>query len=447
MKQSKNTILEGAIFPALMKFSIPILCSLILQTLYGTVDLWMVSQFSTTADISAVSTGSQTIMIASGFVTGLSMGITVLLGQSVGEQDDRQGANLIGTGTWIFLGIGVLLTGGLILAAPWLAEILHAPQQAFDLTVQYIQICGAGTIFVVAFNVLNGIFCGLGDSRTPLIFVAIACVVNVVGDAVLIAGLNLGTAGAAIATIAAQAVSVICCLCVIRKRLPFAVGWKNFRFQTPLALGILRLGAPVAFLRMCSEISYLLVLGFVNALGVEVSSGVGIAEKLVLFIMLIPMAYMSAISAFVAQNIGAQQPQRAKRSLWIGMATSVAIGGVMAYITFFHGDTLSALFVDDAAVIAISAEFLKATAIECFILSLAYCYDGYFNGVEKTTFVMVQGVIASLLVRVPYAYFASTRPDPSIFQIGFSSAVAAIFMLLLCSLRYGWDSWRERHPH
>ena len=195
----------------------------------------------------------------------------------------------------------------------------------------------------------------------------------------------------------------------------------------------------MALLRMANEISYLIILGFVNTLGVVASSGVGIAEKLVMFILLIPTAYMSAVSAFVAQNTGAGQYARARQTLWVGMMTAAVIGGAMAYLSFFHGDALSRLFIGDVAVIAASAEFLKATALECFILSLAYCYDGYFNGIEKTTFVMVQGIIAALCVRIPYAYYASVQPEPSLFNIGLSTALAAAFMFVVCTAYYLWN--------
>lgn len=436
MRLQKNTILEGKIFTALTMFSIPILFSLILQALYGAVDLWMVSQFSTNADVSAVSTGSQTMMIIGGIVTGLSMGITVLLGQSVGQRNDKRSADIIGTSTWIFAGIGLLITFLLLVAAKPLATILNAPPAAFDKTVTYILICGAGTIFVIGFNVLNGIFCGLGDSKTPLLFVSVACIVNIVGDYILIDVFQMGTIGAAIATITAQAVSVVFSLIIIRNKLPFIIRKENMKYNSRIASSIIRLGSPVALLRMCTEISYLVILGFVNVFGEVASSGVGIAEKLVMFILLIPTAYMSSISAFVAQNIGAQQPDRAKKGLWIGIASATSIGGIMAYLSFFHGDSLSLLFTSDPQVIEASSLFLKATAIECFVLSISYCFDGYFNGIEKTTLVMVRGVAAALLVRIPFAYYASLRTDTTLFQIGMSTAFAAMFMLVFCCVEY-----------
>lgn len=439
---SKNTILEGSIVIALTRFAVPMLFSLILQALYGAVDLWMVSRFALNADVSAVSTGSQTMLIVNGIVTGLAMGLTILLGQSVGEGNDNQSARIIGTSTWIFAVLALGLTLLLLIGAPTLTTALHAPMEAYQRTVHYMMICGVGTVFVVGFNVLNGIFCGLGDAKTPLYFVMIACAVNIVADYVFIAHVGLGAEGAAVATIAAQAVSVVFALALIKRRLPFEMHRADFGAEHALAVNILKLGIPVALLRMANEISYLIILGFVNTLGVVASSGVGIAEKLVMFILLIPTAYMSAVSAFVAQNTGAGQHARARQTLWVGMMTAALIGGVMAYLSFFHGDALSRLFIGDAAVIAASAEFLKATALECFILSMAYCYDGYFNGIEKTTFVMVQGIIAALCVRIPYAYYASIQPAPSLFNIGLSTALAAAFMFVVCS---GYYAWHRKH--
>ena len=207
---------------------------------------------------------------------------------------------------------------------------------------------------------------------------------------------------------------------------------------------MLKLGLPVAILRMCNEISYLVILGFVNKLDVTSAAGVGMAEKLVMFILLIPNAYMSSISAFVAINRGAGNDSRARKSLWVGMLTALVIGGIMFYLSLFHGDLLSRIFIRDSDVIKTSSEFLKATAIECLILYLSYCYDGYFNGVEKTTFVMIQGVAASLLVRIPYAFYASSQEAPSLFNICLSTAFAALFMLMTSAIYYLIDHKKHK---
>ena len=439
MKQINNTFTEGPILSALLRFSFPVLLALVLQALYGAVDLWAVGKFATTADISAVATGSQTMQIITGIVTGLSMGSTVLLGQKIGQKDDEGAAYTIGTSLKVFGILGIALSIIMLLTAKPIAHMMNAPAEAFMPTVRYIQICGCGSICIVAYNLLSAIFRGMGDSRSPLIFVSIACVVNIVGDITLIYFGGMGAAGAAIATIAAQAISVLLSLALIRKKgLPFPFSKKHLSASRQTAICVVKLGAPIALQDMCNEVSYLIIIGFVNVLGVNASAGVGIAEKLVIFILLIPMSYMQSISAFVAQNEGAGQYSRARKAMWTGMGTAIILGGIMSYVSYFHGDMLSMMFIKDtatagaAAVIADSAEFLRATSIECFVLSVAYCLTGYFNGMGQTNFVMVQGLCAIFLVKIPYAWIASTRENPQLFQIGLSAAFAALFTLVVC---------------
>lgn len=436
-KSRNNSLLEGAILPSLMKFALPILFSLMLQALYGAVDLWTVSTYATRADISAVATGSQTMMIAGGLVTGLALGMTVLLGRSLGQNDGIRCANIVGSSIWLFTGIGLFLTTILLTCAPLLAEMLNSPAAAFEKTVHYLRICGLGTTFIVGFNILNSMYCATGDSRTPLIFVGTACVINIIGDLLLIAHFHLGAVGAAIATAVAQSVSVALSLSMIKRKMPFRLRFKYFLRPVPRLIGdIVKLGSPIALQNVCNELSFVIIIGLVNAQGIIASSGVGIAEKLVMFILLIPVAYMSSISAFVAQNMGAGQPQRAHRALITGICTAVLIGGTIAYTCFFHGCALAKIFTTDMQIRAAAAEFLKATAIECFVLSVTFCFTGFFNGLGRTAFVMTQGLCATLLVRIPYAFYASSRPDPTLFNIGFSAALAAIFMFCACISYY-----------
>lgn len=437
MKESNSTFLYGPILPALLHFSIPVLFALLLQALYGAVDLWAVGKFCGEADVSAVATGSQTMLIVTGIVTGLSMGTTVLLGKKIGEKDHVGLSNTIGTSIWIFAILGVILSIVMTFTAPIITTAMNTPPEAFDKTIHYIMICGAGSLFIVGYNLISAIFRGIGNSKAPLLFVSIACVTNIIGDVVLIKVFGMGTAGAAIATIAAQAVSVILSLFLIRKKgLPLSFKKDNMRFDKGIAANLVKLGSPIALQDMCNEISYLILIGLVNTLGVTASAGVGVAEKLVMFMLLIPMSYMQSISAFVAQNIGAGQGMRAKRAMWTGMFTAVILGGAMSYLSFFHGDLLSSIFTKEHDVISASVEFLKATAVECFILSIAYCITGYFNGLGKTTFVMMQGLFAIFIVKIPFAYFASIQQNPKLFHIGLSTVMAAVSTLFICICYY-----------
>lgn len=301
------------------------------------------------------------------------MGSTVLLGIQAGRKDHNGAANTIGSSIWVFGVLGIVLTVITVLAAPWIAHATNAPAEASSQTVSYIRICGAGSLFIVAYNLISAIFRGLGDAKSPLFFVMIACVANIIGDIALTKFIPLGASGAAVSTIAAQAASVVLSLMLIQKRgLPFSVENEHLRFDRSTSGSILKLGAPIALQSMCNEISYLVLLGFVNALGEIASTGVGIAEKLVMFILLIPTSYMQSISAFVAQNDGAGQLERAKKSMWLGMATAAVLGGTLAYFSFFHGAELSTLFIKggETAVLHASAEFLKATSI-CSVCSSA----------------------------------------------------------------------------
>lgn len=437
IKRSDSTFLNGPILPALLRFSVPVLCALLLQALYGAVDLWAVGTFCGEADVSAVATGSQTMLIVTGIVTGLSMRTTVMLGRKIGSRDDKGAADTIGTSICVFVLLGMILSVVVTAAAPKIAVIMNTPAEAFEKTVHYIMICGAGSLFIVLYNLISSIFRGMGNAKAPLLFVTVACVMNIMGDIVLIKVFDMGAAGVAIATIAAQVVSVILSLALIkRKGFPFSFGKENIRLDRDTAVSIIKLGSPIALQDMCNEISYLVLIGFVNTLGVTASAGVGIAEKLVMFILLIPMSYMQSISAFVAQNIGAGQGKRAKKAMWTGMFTAAILGGAMSYLSFFHGNLLSQIFINELPVIHASAEFLKATAVECFILSIAYCFTGYYNGLGKTAFVMAQGLCAIFIVKIPFAWSATYRFEPRLFQIGMSTAYAAVFTLMVCAFYY-----------
>lgn len=442
---NESGFLTGPVVPALLRFALPVLCALFLQNFYGAFDLWAVGRFCGSAEVSAVSTGSQTMLIVTGIAAGLSMGTTVLLGMRIGEGSRDGAACVIGTSVLVFGVLGVALTVITVAAARPIAVLMNAPAEAMEHTVNYIRICGAGGVFIAAYNLASAIFRGLGNSKAPLVFVAIASAVNVAGDLVLVGVFRMGAVGAAIATTAAQGVSVVLSLVLIcRHGLPFPLTRASARPQGKTALGILCLGAPLALQDMCNEISYLIIIGLVNALGLTVSAGVGIAEKLSMFILLVPVSYMQSVSAFVAQNTGAGQHERARRAMWDGMLSAAALGGAAAALGFFGGGALSAFFIDDAAVISVSAEFLKATSIECFILSLAYCFTGYFNGIGKTRFVMAQGIFAVLAVRVPFAWYMSTRPNPVVFNIGLSETAAALFMLVVCAAHYAALSVRRK---
>lgn len=426
---------KGPIFGPLVRFALPILLALFLQTMYGAVDMMVVGQFATAADVSAVSTASWLMQLVTAFVVGIAVGTTVLLGRRLGEGNAAESGKIVGASIALFAILGITLTVLMELLAVPLVRIMQTPPEAVDAALDYMRICSAGTVFIVAYNVLGSVFRGIGNSRIPLMAVAFACVFNIAGDYLLVGVFHMAAAGAAIATVAAQALSVLFSFLIIRRqKLPFSFEKSDVKADPARMGAVLRLGFPIALQDVLVSISFLAITAIVNTLGVTVSAGVGVAEKLCGFIMLVPSAFSQAMSSFVAQNMGAGEPQRARRGLVYGIAASLAVGIVMAYFTFFHGDLLAGLFVSgkDPAVIAAAAEYLKAYAIDCLFVSFLFCLIGYFNGCGKTAFVMVQGIVGAFGLRVPVSFLMSKRVPVSLFHIGLATPCSSVVQILLC---------------
>ena len=369
--ERNTTFTEGKILQPLILFAMPVLFALFLQAMYGAVDLLVVGKFASSADVSAVSTGSQIMMTLTNLISCFAMGTTVLLGQLIGCGKKEEGGKAAGTAMVMFAGIALVMTVLLVCFAPQISSIMHAPKEAFDKTAAYVRICGCGMIVIVAYNLIGCIFRGIGDSKTPLFTVAIACVCNIAGDLVLCAGFHMGTTGAACATVFAQVVSVVVSFGFIRKKqLPFVFKKENVRIHKDLLKKMAGLGAPIALQDLLVSISFLIILAIVNSMGVTASAGVGVAEKVCAFIMLISSAFMQSMSAFVAQNYGAGRMDRAKKAL--------------------------------------------------------------YNGIGQTKFVMLQGIAGAFGVRVPVSYLMSIRPDTSLFKIGLATPMSSVVQLLLC---------------
>ena len=424
---------EGKIVIPFLRFAGPVLMALFLQAMYGAVDLLIVGKFASSADVSAVSTGSQIMHTITNLISSMCMGMTIILGQKIGEKKASEGGRIIGSGLLMFLIIGILLTIVLPLSAPELAVIMHAPREAFELTVRYIRICGAGAIIIIIYNLIGGVFRGIGDSNTPLVTVLIACIFNIFGDLVLVAGFNLGTEGAAIATVAAQLISVVISWILISKKtLPFEFHRNFIKWNGKIVKRILLLGTPIALQELLVGISFLVILAIVNAIGLKESAGIGVAEKVCAFIMLVPASFMQSMSAFVAQNRGAGKLDRAIKGFKSAVAISFSFGVVMFYIAFFHGNILSGIFSKDTGVILASADYLKAYAIDCMLTCFLFCFIGFYNGMGCTSFVMIQGIIGAFLVRVPVSFLMSKWEPVSLFHIGIETPCSTIIQIILC---------------
>ena len=431
--ERKNSFTQGPILKPLLAFAGPVLLALLLQSLYGAVDLLVVGRFAEEADLSGVNTGSQVMMTLNGIVAGLSMGMTVVLGHQIGEGKGKEAGETIGAGILLFALIAAVMTLLVTGLAPSLAELLQAPPEAFGQTVAYLRICGMGLTVITAYNLIGSVFRGMGDSVTPLVTVAIACGVNIAGDLLLVGVFHMGAAGAAVATVAAQGVSVVLSLLFVRRgHLPFAFRSRCIRWNGRVIRKICMLGIPVAIQDLLVSVSFLIILAIVNHLGVTASAGVGCAEKVCAFIMLVPSSFMQSMSAFVAQNAGAQRYDRAEKALRYVIAVSVGFGIMMFSVSYFHGDLLTGLFSDRPNVILAGADYLKAYAIDCMLTAFLFCFIGYFNGLGLTRFVMVQGIAGAFLVRVPVSFLMSKIQPVSLFRIGLATPCSTVVQILLC---------------
>ena len=429
-----NTFISGPLFVPLIKFAMPVLGALILQSLYGAVDLWVVGQYGVKADISAVSTGAQFIMMITNVIIGLAVGTSVLIGQNIGAGRRDLAGDILAAGIKLFAVCALLVMIIVPIAAPAICGMLNSPEEAFPKAVSYVRICGLGGIFIVSYNLLSSLFKGMGDSKTPLMAVSIAAVLNIGGDIAFVKGLGMGASGAALATVISQGISVLICIFIIRKRgLPFEFSLDKLKSrQIHNIKRSVRLGAPIALQSMLVNISFLVLTSIINDIGLTESSGLGVAEKLCAFIMLLPSAFAQSMSAVVSQNIGAGRKDRANRALKMGIASALTISVFVGYLAFFHGQMLAGIFTYDASVKAAAADYLKAYAIDCLLTSFLFNFIGYFNGCGYTLFTMLQGIIGAFCVRIPVSILMKSIQPVSLFRIGLATPCATLVQIIFC---------------
>lgn len=436
MSSDKNNFTEGNILKKLSLFMLPVLGALILQAAYGAVDLLVVGRFGSTAGLSAVSTGSQLMNLVTFMVTQLAMGATVLIARYLGEKKPERIGAVLGGATVVFAILATVLFVLLVFFAHPIAVLMQAPSEALGLTTRYVRSCGMGIFFIVAYNMLAAIFRGLGDSKSPLLFVLVACLINIAGDLLFVAGFKMDAAGAAIATIMAQAVSVVLAIVILLKKdLPFTLKKSDFRLN-PQCRKFLQVGLPLALQEVLTQASFLALCAFVNRLGLTASSGYGVASKIVSFAMLIPSALMQSMASFVAQNVGASKPKRAKQAMFTGMGIGLVFGCAVFALVMLKGDVLAGIFSTDAEVVQKGFEYLKGFAPETILTAILFSMLGYFNGNNKTVFVMIQGLVQTLLVRLPMSYLMSIQPNASLTKIGLAAPVSTLVGVLLNTAFY-----------
>ena len=429
----ESSFLKGKITLPLLKFTIPLALTLAVQALYGAVDMIIVGQLAESRDVSAVGTGSLIMQTVTAMIAGLTMGITVRLGHSIGAKDWQVASQTI-SGAIILFGIVALgLTTMMVPGAALLATLMRAPEAAFDKTVGYISICSFGIVFTVAYNVITGIFRAAGNSKAPFFFIFIACVCNILGDLFFVGILRAGAEGTAYATVIAQAIGVLVSLQFLRKaKLPIHDIRKNFLNSMTAMREILKVGIPIASQELLNYASFMILAAIINSMGLMASVAMGIEGKVFSFFILPPVAFMSALSAFVAQNIGAKQHARAVLALKRGIICAFSCGIISFLIAFFWGEAVAGIFDKNPIAVNATAGMLKGAAFEHLIYPFVFCFLGYFNGRAMTVFVMLQGVICAFVVRIPLAWLLQKTECHDLFMIGLTLSASAAVSLILC---------------
>ena len=438
-----KNLTQGSVLRTIAVFSLPYLLSSFLQTLYGMADLFIVGQFEGAAVISAVAIGSQIMHMLTVILLGLAMGTTVLISRAVGANDSEKAAKAVGNSIVLFLLAAVVATAVLLVCCPAIVRIMETPAESVAQTRLYLTICFAGIPFVTAYNVFASVYRGLGDSKSPLYFVALACIANIALDYVFIGVFKLQAAGAAFATVLAQACSTVISCLAWKKTAALPLRRSDFKAGKAVFAALLKIGVPVACQDGFIQISFLLITVIANKRGIAVAAAVGIVEKIISFLFLVPSAMLSAISAIAAQNMGAGEHVRARKTLFYGAALAVAVGAVFSVSFQYAAEPVLRLFTRETAVVVLGTQYLKSYVFDCMFAAVHFSFSGFFCAYGFSLVSFLHNVASIVLVRVPGAALASKLYPATLYPMGWAAPLGSALSALICIAAY----WLLRKKH
>ncbi|MBE5974571.1 MAG: MATE family efflux transporter [Paenibacillaceae bacterium] len=439
----EKNLTTGSVFKTVVYFSLPYLLSYFLQTLYGMADLFIVGQFNGVDSITAVSIASQVMHMITVMIVGLAMGATVMIGRAVGAGKHEEVSSVIGNTIALFMALSVIIMIGLLLAVKPITVVMLTPPEAFGETVTYLTICMIGIPFITGYNIISSIFRGMGDSRSPMYFIGIACAANIVLDYLFIGVFKLGAAGAALGTTLSQTISVIVSLTFIRKRkMGISLSLKDLKPKTAVILNLLKVGIPVALQDGFIQISFLVITVIANNRGLNDAAAVGIVEKIIGILFLVPSSMLSAVSVISAQNAGAGKHDRARQTLWIGILITVVFGTVSAVIMQFSAGSVMGLFTDNTKVILLGRQYMSSYVWDCIFAGIHFCFSGYFCAYDLSGISFIHNSVSIICARIPLAYLASIYFADTLFPMGIAAPVGSILSVVICISVFIWLSKR-----
>lgn len=432
--QKTNHILKKII-----SFSLPYLLSVLMQTLYGMADLFIIGQFNGVESTTAISIGSQVMHMLTVMIVGMTMGTTVLIGKSVGGNNKKLTFKAIGNTVTLFTILSIAVTVILLFAVNPIVGLMSTPSEAVAGTVSYLTICFIGIPFVTAYNVISSIFRGRGDSKTPMYFVAIACVSNIVLDYLFIGGLNMDTAGAALGTTLSQAISVIISLiAIIKTDMGITLKRSDFRPSKNAMGEIIKIGTPIALQDGFVQISFLLITLFANLRGLEDAAAVGIVEKIIAILFLVPSAMLSTVSALSAQYIGAKRHDYALKTLKYALILSVSFGTLSVILMQLFAEPVVALFTKNTTAIIMGGQYMRGYVWDCILAGIHFCFSGYFCACKKSGISFAHNCASILLARIPLSYLAAKYFTQSLLPMGLAPTIGSCISVLICVIAFIW---------
>ncbi len=439
----ERNLTTGSVFKTIVYFSLPYLLSYFLQTLYGMADLFIIGQFGGVAGSTAVANGSQVMHMLTVVIVGLAMGTTVIVGHAIGARNTGEAATVIGNSVTLFMTVAVGLMGILIFSVRDIVNLINTPSEAIEGTVNYLIICFVGIPFITAYNIISSIFRGLGDSKSPMYFIGIACAANIALDYLFIGVMNMGASGAALGTVLAQTLSVIISLAVIKRRTSdIRLRIEDFIPRRDIMGRILKVGVPVAVQDGCIQIAFIIITIIANRRGLNDAAAVGIVEKIISAVFIVPSSMLASVSALAAQNIGAGKHDRADKTLRYATMITTIYGVIVAVIMQFVSAWAVGIFTADAAVIVLGSQYIKGYIWDCIFAGIHFSFSGYFCAYGKSYIGFVHNILSIVLVRVPGSYLASKLYADTLFPMGLAAPAGSVLSVIICVGAY---IWMKRH--
>lgn len=434
----KKNLTEGSVFKTILSFSMPYLLSYFLQTLYGMADLFIIGQFNGVESTTAVSIGSQVMHMITVMIVGLAMGSTVIIGQAVGAKRNDEASDAIGNTISLFAIAAILLTAGLLFLVNPIVSAMSTPQEAVQGTAKYLTVCFIGIPFIIAYNVICSIFRGMGDSKSPMYFVAVACVANIALDYLFVGAFHMETLGVALGTTISQAISVVISLVfILHRKTGISLKSANLQPKKVMMDKLLKIGVPVSLQDGFIQISFLIITLFANQRGLNDAAAVGIVEKVIAILFLVPSSMLSTVSALAAQNIGAGKHDRARQVLRYAIILAVSFGAISTITMQFAAEPVVALFADSSKeVIHLGGQYMRGYVWDCILAGIHFCFSGYFCACGRSEISFIHNCISILCTRIPLSYFAAKYFSDTLFPMGLAPAVGSALSILICIAVY-----------